>query len=62
MQAIVKHFLLENGSYIYKENDFTVEDSLHKKKLLEFVNYLGYVRGVVPSYEVEKKRMINVSC
>lgn len=52
----MKHFILENGSYIYKASDFTVEDSFQKKSLLEFVNCLGYVCGTVPLYKVEKKR------
>lgn len=47
---------MENGSYIYKEHDFTVEDSFEKKKLLELVNHLGYIGGAIPSDEDEKKR------
>lgn len=60
----MKHFTLENGSYIYKASDFNVEDSFQKKSLLEFVNRLGYVSGAVPLDTVEKKRqkpLIDVS-
>lgn len=43
----MKHFLLENGSYVHGEREFTVKDSFQKKKLLDYVSHLGYVKGVV---------------
>lgn len=43
-----KHFLLENESYVFGESEFIVEDSFYKKKLLDIINCLVYVRGVVP--------------
>lgn len=55
---------MENGSYVYGESEFSVEDSFWKKKLLDFVNCLGYVGGVVPLKEVSKrywKHLIYVS-
>lgn len=58
-----KHFLLENDSYIYGESEFTIDEYFQKNKLFDFVNHLGYVGGVVPSDEADKKhqkRFINV--
>lgn len=43
-----KHFLLENALYIYGESEFNIEDSFQKKRMLYFVNHLGYFRGVIP--------------
>lgn len=49
-----KHFLLKNGTYVYREEDFSDEDSFQKKKLLDFVNHPSFLGGVVPSIEVDK--------
>lgn len=60
----VKHFLLENDTFIYRERNFLVEDSFKKKKVLEFVDYLNYLGRVVPLVEADKfflKRLIDVS-
>lgn len=51
---LVKHFLVENDTYVYQEGYFSTKDSFQKKKLLEFVNCMGYYEGVVPSIEVDK--------
>lgn len=53
-----------NDVYVYREGDFFDEDSYQNKELLDFVNFQGYLRGVVPSAEADKKclkRMIDVS-
>lgn len=47
-----KHFLLKNGTYVYREEDFSDEDSFQKKKLLDFVNRMSFLGGAVPSIEV----------
>lgn len=59
----VKHFLLENGSYFYGEEEFTVEDSFQKKKLLDIFNCLVYVMGAIPSGEAKMchKHLIYIS-
>lgn len=49
------HFLLENEAYAYGEIDFSAEDFFQKKKLLKFFNRLGYLTGVVPLTETNKK-------
>lgn len=51
----VKHFLLGNDSYIYKESEILIEDSFQKKKLMNFVGLLGYTRGLAPLDEDDKK-------
>lgn len=59
-----KHFLLGVGSYVYKESEFYVDDSFQKKKLVDFVGRLDYIRGVSPLDEDGKKllkRLIEVS-
>lgn len=51
----MKHFLLGNDSYIYKESEILIEDSFPKKKLMDFVGLLGYTRGLAPLDEDDKK-------
>lgn len=51
----MKHFLLENDTFIYRERNFLVEDSFKKKKVLEFVDCLNYLGRVVPLAEADKK-------
>lgn len=61
----MKHFLLENDTYVYEEGYLSTEGSLLNKKWLEFVNRMGYLGGVVPSVEADKKclkRFIDVPC
>lgn len=61
---MAKHFILENDFYVYEESEFTVEDSFQKSKLLDFINRLSYIAGVVSSDEVGNKRkkcLIDVS-
>lgn len=50
-----KHFIVMNETYVYGDRDFFDEDSYQKKKLLDFVNLQGYLEGVVPSTEADKK-------
>lgn len=50
-----KQFLLRNGSYVYKESEFSIDNSFHKKGSIDFVSHLGYIRGVVTSDEANKK-------
>lgn len=61
----MKHFLLENYTYVYEEGYLSTKGSLLNKKQLEFVNRMGYLGGVVPSVEADKnclKRFIDVPC
>lgn len=53
----VKHFILENNTYVYREGDFSDEDSYYKKRMVEFVNCLCYLEGGVPSIEANKKHL-----
>lgn len=60
----MKHFLLENETYVYREEDYSAEDSFQNKTLLEYFNCLGYLGGLVTSNGVDKrhlKRLIYVS-
>lgn len=53
-----------NDAYVYRDEDFFDEDSYQNKKRLDFVNLQGYLGGVVPSAEADKKClkcMIDVS-
>lgn len=61
---LAKHFLLKNGSYVYKEWDFYDEDSYQKKIFIDFIDKLGYLGGEVPPAEAGRKhlnRLIDVS-
>lgn len=51
---------MENDYYVYGESEFIVEDYFQKKELLDFANRLGYVTGIVPSYEADKKHQKNL--
>lgn len=51
----MNHFLLENDTYVYTEEDFSKEDSFQKKKLLEFVNFLVYLGCVIPLDKADKR-------
>lgn len=53
----MKHFLLENETYVYREEDYFAEDSFQNKKLLEYFNRLGYLGGLVPSNGADKRRL-----
>lgn len=53
----MNHFLLENDTYVYTEEDFSKEDSLQKKKLLEFVNFMVYLGRVIPLDKDDKRRL-----
>lgn len=49
--------------YVYKENEFSIDDSFQKKKLVDFVGRLDYIGGVSPLDEDGKKllkRLIEV--
>lgn len=47
---------MENGTYAYKEEYFSDEDSYQQKRLLDYVNNFGYLGGIIPSTEANKKR------
>lgn len=53
----VNHFLLENATYVYREEEFSIGDLFQKSKLLEFVNRLGNLEGVVPSDGADKRHL-----
>lgn len=41
------HFLIGNGLYIYKEDDFSQKELYLKKKLMSFAKDLGYTKGLL---------------
>lgn len=50
---------MENGCYVYGESELLskIPFRRRRRRLLDFVSRLGYVRGVVPSDEDDKKRL-----
>lgn len=46
---------MENDTYAYKEEYFYDEDSYQHKRLLDYVNNFGYLGGIIPSIEANKK-------
>lgn len=52
----VKHLLMDNDTYVYKEEYFFNEESYQKKPLVYFVNILVYLGGGVPSAKANQKR------
>lgn len=53
----VRHFLMKNDKYVYKERYFSNGESYQNKKLVGFVNNLGYLGGGVPSAKVDRKHL-----
>lgn len=51
------HFLMENGSYIYKESGMSQKEIYLKKRLITFFKELGYIGGVIPLDEASEKRL-----
>lgn len=49
------HFLMGNGSYIYKEEDLSQNELYLKKQLVAFSKELGYVKGIVPQDESSRR-------
>lgn len=49
---------MEIDAYVYVEGDFPDRDSYQKLKLLDFVNRRGYLEGVVPPAETDKKHLM----
>lgn len=52
----MNHFLLKNGSYDYKESEFTDEDFFLEEEIVGFFSRLGKVSGVASSDEAAKGR------
>lgn len=48
---------MENGMYVYKEDDLSTEDFYQKKRLMSFINDLCYLIGGIPSKEADRKRL-----
>ena len=52
-----EYFLIGNRVYVYKEKDLTTEDLYHKKRLMSFINDLGYLGSGIPSDKAGQKRL-----
>lgn len=51
------HFLLGNHLFMYNEKDLSNEAWYQKGQLVKFISNLGYVGGVTPVAEIDKKRL-----
>lgn len=54
---------MANNVYVYKYEDLYDKAMYKKKSLMNFINTLGYLRGVTPMEEVDQKplqRLIDV--